>query len=62
MGAQNKKAVIPVWVTALARPVVLPSSKPRSSGKDSMIDNQYDSYDDGQIDILMGICSVFRTR
>jgi len=39
-------------VTALACPVLMPSSEPWYSGKDADIDNEYASYDDGQRFIL----------
>jgi hypothetical protein len=52
MSPETKKAVIPVRVTALACPVLMPSSEPWYSGKDADIDNEYASYDDGQRFIL----------
>jgi hypothetical protein len=45
---QIKRAVSPVRVTALKKPVLAPSSEPWYSGKDADINNDYDSYDDGQ--------------
>lgn len=35
-------------MTALEIPVVVPSSEPRNTGKDVNINNEYDSYDNGQ--------------
>jgi hypothetical protein len=51
----QKKSRQPDSGDGLVCPVVLPSSEPMYSGKDANIDNQYDSYDDGQKCILKGM-------
>ena len=49
-------------MTALEYPVVLPSSKPRESGKDDNINNDYGYYDNGQKGGSEGVIAVLYTR
>jgi len=49
-------------MTALACPVLLPSSEPLYAGKDADIDNEYDFYGDGQRIIPKGKNPMQRIR
>ena len=60
--SKKNKAVIPVRVTALEYPVLVPSSEPRDSGKDGNSNNEYDYYDDRQKGAFMGVVHVLCTR
>ena len=51
----NKKGRRPGSGDGLKVPVLAPSSEPGKHGKDAYIDNDDDSYDDGQNNISMGI-------
>jgi hypothetical protein len=49
-------------MTALENPVVVPSSKPRDYGKDADIDNEYDSYYNGQKGGSKEAIHIMKTR
>jgi hypothetical protein len=51
----NKKGRQPGSGDGPENPIGVPSSEPGNYGKDAYIDNDYDSYDDGQNNVSNGI-------